>query len=171
MNCNLRLALVYVESESPASFFFFVVVLYSIYQLNHGPAVAPNGPLNAFLGTAGQVNLCPTRIVSIREKNGISHLEVIQEDLEWKRLQPNPKNFDKTEMEVWLGKNCVVASTGESIERREVADQVPLSMTEIAYVDGKTRFLRRFRRGVFEFEGQLFKSPQLDAALATLAAH
>lgn len=111
------------------------------------------------------VNLCETRVKSIRLSSGI---ELFERGFDWRlKTSEGERIVDPIQVEKWFGRNCYVRTPSiRATTDVEMASAAPKAIFD--FVQGGTQTLHAIATGEFVWGRQAFRAPQLEEALTQL---
>src|SRR5690606_20417479 len=107
------------------------------------------------------INLCVTRIKALTMVDGFA---VVQDGLDWyRRAGQHMGELDPIAVEKWFGANCrIKVKPAEATEASQ-------AFVTVSFVSGEPQTLAKVGPGVYSWMGQVFTSPEFEAAIKSLA--
>ncbi|USN46788.1 MAG: hypothetical protein H6626_11315 [Pseudobdellovibrionaceae bacterium] len=111
----------------------------------------------------GAVDWCETRVKQVSLPSG---LRVVQEGMKWLAYNGEAQELNFVEVEKWFGRFCKVEAEFVTPDTIEAATLMPA--LGVQYIKGADKTLEKSVDGIFVWGKQVFRSQQMEEAIATL---
>lgn len=109
---------------------------------------------------------CETRVVALEDR--VQNLRLLEEKMRWyleKDSKPR-EAVDAIAAEKWFGRYCRVQV--EKVPQEALGTELS-DVLKVEFVKGPSRMLQKSPSGIYVWQGQAFRSSELDRALSSLS--